>query len=75
MIDQMTGEMTYREQQIAGAGTSDSDEAGNVTSDDVEAVLNSGTLRGQPLSKDMKRALEYMRDNFHDMTDESALEF
>lgn len=75
LIVQLTGENAYRVQQIAGAVTGDSDEAGNLTSDDVEAVLNSGTLSGQPLSKDMKRALEYMRDNFHDMTDESALEF
>lgn len=75
LIVQFTGDNAYRVQEIAGAVTGDTREAGKITSDDVDSVLASGTLNGQPLSKDMKRALEYMRDNFHDMTDEGALEF
>jgi hypothetical protein len=75
LIAQFTGDNAYRVQQIAGAVTGDTREANKITSDDIDSVLDSETLNGQPVSGDMKRALEYMRDNFHDMTDEWGLEF
>lgn len=75
LIVQFTGNNAYRVQQIAGFASGDSDEINNITSDDVDAALASGSLDGKPFSKDMKRALEYMRDNFHDMTDESNYAF
>ncbi|MBA3993040.1 MAG: hypothetical protein C0469_05880 [Cyanobacteria bacterium DS2.3.42] len=68
LIVQLTGENAYRVQQIAGSVRNDTDESDNATSDDVDAVLASGMLDGQPLGKDLKRALQYMQDNFHDMT-------
>ncbi len=75
LIVQLTGDNAYRVQQIAGLVRGDTGESDNLTEEDLNAVLTADSLDGRSLSKDFRRALEYMKDEFHDMTDESNWNF
>lgn len=73
VVYELTGDNAAVVQVIAGAVKDDTGESNNMTEEDVDAVLAAGQLPdGSPLTPELRRALEYVKSNFHDMTDESS---
>lgn len=71
VLYELTGDNAYRVTQIAHAVSDDSRESNNMTEEDLDAVLAAGCMPdGTPLTPELRRALEYMKGEFHDMTDE-----